>query len=783
MRLTLVFPGFAAVALAMPAPLPQEIDVGMVLAAPEPITYDPVVGATAQVVSYDFTSMLAQATAPATSVATDAAATATAIEKRGAACTSLAAGASGAPAYSPDTPAAFASNSDFASVAINAPVPTGYSNTFTNANASNSAYGYLGFTTLSTFDTAKCAAKCDAIRGCLSFNLYFERDPSVDPGSGASGCENPASVTYIKCVFWGGYVSNANANNYGQYRNKFQVLIAGSNGYTNNTLAAPAGYSDAIYYGTRAIDAPLDAQGFNTFITSKIFSGPFDARLCAAACDAQTQYAIDHPSADGTPAKKCQFFNTHILNLNDNKHPQGQYCTLYTEAWPTKYATSTGSTTSSGDKLIIEYSYGYVSTSATGIDPTKGDRNGAIYQAAGEMKSDSAQLSSVFQPFCSSYLGYSALLTTVTATTTMAPVATSTAYATITAPAMHKRDESEDFPGLTTNSTNAVPAVFDSNNNQTWYLPLESITADADASAIDAPAKRDLSTPAVLTKYPVTVISAACSMAASQVTVASTITINQTITAATSTTVTTIVSTATASAVPTSSSTSSSSSSSTSLSSSSSFSSSASSSTASSTSSSSSSSSASSLTASATSSSTLLSAASSTAKASATPVADLRLLISSSGTSADGQEIEFDSATAPQGYSNAYVNYYTYSTFLHGQAITPNFVLDPSTGYLKDKKYGYIMSVYNSNFPGVGLAYTVMFFPANKVKANGYIPVTCKGANVLTCSAKNSWGTVLSNVFVHPQLALTGEAFWSLRMGDSWYNPLIGDVAAKIGFQ
>lgn len=382
------------------------------------------------------------------------------------------------------------------------------------------------------------------------------------------------------------------------------------------------------------------------------------------------------------------------------------------------------------------------------------------------MKSDSAQLSSVFQPFCSSYLGYSALLTTVTATTTMAPVATSTAYATITAPAMHKRDESEDFPGLTTNSTNAVPAVFDSNNNQTWYLPLESITADADASATDAPAKRDLSTPAALTKYPVTVISAACSMAASQVTVASTITINQTITAATSTTVTTIVSTATASAIPTSSSTSSSSLSSTSLSSLSSSPSSASSSTASST-----------------SSSTLSSAASSTAKASVTPVADLRLRISSSGTSADGQEIEFDSATAPQGYSNAYVNYYSYSTFLHGQAITPNFVLDPSTGYLKDKKYGYIMSVYNSNFPGVGLAYTVMFFPTNKVKANGYIPVTCKGSSVLTCSAKNSWGTVLSNVFVHPQIALTGEAFWSLRMGDSWYNPLIGDVAAKIGFQ
>lgn len=137
MRLTLAIQGFAALAVAMPAARPQEIDVNMVLAAPDPVTYDPAVGATAQVVSYDYTSLIAQATAPATSVASDVAATATAIEKRGAACTSLAPGASGAPTYSPDTPAAFASDPDFSSVASNAPVPTGYTNTFTNANASS----------------------------------------------------------------------------------------------------------------------------------------------------------------------------------------------------------------------------------------------------------------------------------------------------------------------------------------------------------------------------------------------------------------------------------------------------------------------------------------------------------------------------------------------------------------------------------------------------------------------------------------------------------------------
>jgi len=137
MRLTFAIQGFAALAVAMPAARPQEIDVNLVLNAPEPVTYDPAVGATAQVVSYDFTSLVAQATAPATSVASDVAATATAIEKRGAACTSLAPGASGAPAYSPDTPAAFASNPDFASIASSAPVPSGYQNTFTNLNASN----------------------------------------------------------------------------------------------------------------------------------------------------------------------------------------------------------------------------------------------------------------------------------------------------------------------------------------------------------------------------------------------------------------------------------------------------------------------------------------------------------------------------------------------------------------------------------------------------------------------------------------------------------------------
>lgn len=57
------------------------------------------------------------------------------------------------------------------------------------------SYGYLGFTNLASYDSEKCASKCNAISGCAAFNLYFERDPTKDPGT---GCENPSSTTNIK---------------------------------------------------------------------------------------------------------------------------------------------------------------------------------------------------------------------------------------------------------------------------------------------------------------------------------------------------------------------------------------------------------------------------------------------------------------------------------------------------------------------------------------------------------------------------------------------------------
>lgn len=86
---------------------------------------------------------------------------------------------------------------------------------------------------------------------------------------------------------------------------------------------APSGYSSIIVPSSAALNAPLNCNGADTFIGSKLFnSGPFDESLCAAACTAQSAYNSKHPPSSGSP-KLCQYYNTYVL-LKDGVS-QGQY--------------------------------------------------------------------------------------------------------------------------------------------------------------------------------------------------------------------------------------------------------------------------------------------------------------------------------------------------------------------------------------------------------------------------------------------------------------------------
>lgn len=135
------------------SPLPQDIDFDMVDAAPQP-TFTEAVGVASEVVTYDTRSIFAQATqVSSVTVDVDNAARTDSpdhndgLQKR-TACAPQPTGASGAPTYSPDNASAFASATTFGAVASAAPVPTGYSQAFTNMNASNKYVSHLYMTGL-----------------------------------------------------------------------------------------------------------------------------------------------------------------------------------------------------------------------------------------------------------------------------------------------------------------------------------------------------------------------------------------------------------------------------------------------------------------------------------------------------------------------------------------------------------------------------------------------------------------------------------------------------------
>jgi len=261
----------------------------------------------------------------------------------------------------PDTAVDFLAWPAYSAAANNASTPSGYTNTFTDLHASSNADGYAGYTTLSTYDVASCAAKCSASSNCHAFNIFYERSPISTSSSFNSTC---TSTAIIKCVFWNGAVTTSNAQNTGSTPNGFKVVIAGSNGYVLNTITAPSGYTTPIYLNNAAIQAPLNCAGKDTYLGFQIFTGAFDAQKCADACSGQAAYSLAHPPADGSAPKTCKFFNT--FQELKNGVVVDQKCVLYSESWGKSVAKNTGFAYG-GDKFTVGLSYAYSNATDAGV--------------------------------------------------------------------------------------------------------------------------------------------------------------------------------------------------------------------------------------------------------------------------------------------------------------------------------------------------------------------------------------------------------------------------------
>ena len=197
--------------------------------------------------------------------------------------------------------------------ALDANIPADYSLVpgFVDLQGSGQSISYLTYTAkISAYDPAQCAAKCNAIAGCVSFNIYFERDPLIVYGGAqvpnAQYCPatpTSPSATLIKCAFFSKPLTVADATNVGSYQEQFHLVIAGSNAYAS--IPSIPGYSGPTSFGNGAIQAPSPPAN-NGYLRVQTFGAdvPYDPTLCSATCDSLTGYASRH---GGSP---CVFFNS-----------------------------------------------------------------------------------------------------------------------------------------------------------------------------------------------------------------------------------------------------------------------------------------------------------------------------------------------------------------------------------------------------------------------------------------------------------------------------------------
>lgn len=277
------------------------------------------------------------------------------------------------------------------------------------------------------------------------------------------------------------------------------------------------GYTFMESLGNAAIDPPLDCNGDGTYFGSHVFTdGDFDVGKCAALCTANL--------------KHCKFFNTYILYKNH--HPQGQYCTMYTQAWDSSYLRQNGK-----EQYGIGWSYTFRNATDAGYP---------ICPA------DIAYLEDCGQEFCTSFISHTPVSTVTTTiytgattttdvrTTTETSTTTVVQTSTTTTSAFYTTIESavSTQSSITTISTTTTPgtvtttveiettATSTSTTYTTAFVPVfiprkraETASAQADATTSQSmPAVTGYAaaspTPALITRWPSSKISEACSQVA-----------------------------------------------------------------------------------------------------------------------------------------------------------------------------------------------------------------------------------------------------------------------------
>lgn len=256
----------------------------------------------------------------------------------------------------PDTPTGFLVDKLLGDTASSVNPPAGYTKSFLNAFGSVTADEYIGYYQLSSFSVKDCAAICtDVGDSCQAFNIYYERNPTVDPD--IKSCPNPKSATSVRCALWGSKINATQAVNIGQWRASFMTVVSGSNGYWKNP--APGLVSD--FGPSQALAGFVNPADRAALSTTLITSSGYNPAACAQLCTQWNTNASATAKASGASSfSPCNYFNSAILSANGAK-VSGTYCALFSETDSGQYDTLFTSTTSSGVVYEVSSSYGYES--------------------------------------------------------------------------------------------------------------------------------------------------------------------------------------------------------------------------------------------------------------------------------------------------------------------------------------------------------------------------------------------------------------------------------------
>ncbi|KAF2155843.1 hypothetical protein K461DRAFT_318512 [Myriangium duriaei CBS 260.36] len=264
----------------------------------------------------------------------------------------------------PNTATGFLTDTVMSGIAANAVTPPGYSQVFNSLNGSANGIGWYRLQMMATYDVAGCAAICNSDNNCNSFNIYFERDPLLDPGT---TCPNPDALVTVRCVMWTQYVSAYITRNYGQWRNSFVTLITGSNGYwQDNVPTAVAGFNTPV--SLPGLVNVNTLNGVNPLVGTAFYTGSYNASLCTNLC---TQTTASNRAAalakNWGLYQSCNFVDAAQVSIQGTIY--GTYCSMYTTGDVAAGAVQNNATYN-GVVYDISNSYGFtLGTADTGIIP------------------------------------------------------------------------------------------------------------------------------------------------------------------------------------------------------------------------------------------------------------------------------------------------------------------------------------------------------------------------------------------------------------------------------